>query len=111
MRASLWGAPRGGARPPPGGFRPLGSVGRAGVEEPAKACLVEDRHAELLRLRGLGAGVGADDDVVGLLRHRTGRLATAAQDRLLGLVAGEALERPRDDHRLALERAVDGLVD
>ena len=32
--------------------------------------LVEDRYAELLGLVGLGAGVLADHDVVGLLRHR-----------------------------------------
>ena len=54
------------------------------------AALVEHRHAELLGLLGLGAGVVADHDVVGLLRHRAGGLAAARQDRLLGRVAARS---------------------
>ena len=51
----------------------------AGLEQHLEAGLVEDRDAELLGLVGLGAGAVADHDVVGLLRHRRGRLAAAAR--------------------------------
>ena len=63
----------------------------AGPSVPSKAReagLVEDRDPELLGLVGLGAGVVADHDVVGLLRHRAGGLAAAGQDRLLGASRG-----------------------
>ncbi len=64
------------------------AAAEAPVEEAAEAVLVEDRDAELLRLRQLGrAGRLADDDVVGLLRHAARRLAAAGLDRLLGRLA------------------------
>ena len=74
------------------------------------AALVEHGDAELLGLLGLGAGVVADHDVVGLLRHRAGGLAAAGHDRLLGRVAGEVDQRAGDDDRQPLERARHGLV-
>src|SRR5437764_1772741 len=38
---------------------------------------IDHRHAEALRLFQLGSGVGARHHVVGLLRHRRGRLLPA----------------------------------
>ena len=60
--------------------------------------------AELLGLRQLRAGALAGDDVVGLLRDRAGGLAAGGADRLLRLLAAEALERAGHDERLAVER-------
>src|SRR4249919_3789802 len=55
--------------------------GRAVLEQHAEAPLVDHGHPELLGLLRLGAGVLADHDVVGLLRHRAGGLAPSRQDR------------------------------
>ena len=63
------------------------------------------RHAELLGLRQLGAGVLAGDQVVGLARHRSAGLATGGPDRLLGLLAVKPVERAGHDERLAGQRA------
>src|SRR5690606_29321514 len=95
-------SPVGGAFVPHG----LGSA----LEEPDEPRLVEDPEPELDRLVVLGPGVLADDDVVGPLRHAARGLAAAHEDRLLGAVAREPLERAGDDHGEALERAGHGLV-
>src|SRR5204863_5941247 len=58
------------------------SVHRAGLQQGPEPGLVEDPHAELLRLGRLGPGVLADDDVVGALGHRNGCLSTAREVRL-----------------------------
>ena len=50
-----------------------GAPSVARLEQLLEAGLVEDGYAELLGLVGLGAGVLADDDVVGLLRDRARR--------------------------------------
>src|SRR5690606_12848464 len=84
--------------------------GGAAGEEGLELGLVEDPEAELAGLGLLGAGAGADDDVVGLLGDRAGGLAATGEDGLLGAVAGEVLERAGDDDRQALEGALDGLV-
>ena len=42
--------------------------------------------AEFLGLGGLGAGVCANHHVIGLLAHRTGRLAAALDNRLFGIL-------------------------
>ena len=85
-----------------------GCPSRAGAGSPPRR---GSARPSSLGLVGLGPGVVADDDVVGLLRHRARRLAAAGEDRLLGLVAGEPLERPGDDDGQPLEGARRGLVD
>src|SRR5690348_7372335 len=87
-----------------------GRLGRAVGDELLEPLLVEDRDTELLGLVGLGSGVLPHHDVVGLLGHRSRRLAAAGDDRLLDRVAGEALERSGDDDREALEGARDRRV-
>src|SRR5689334_8432751 len=82
-----------GVRAAPTGSCCAGQSGRTRLEQAAEAVLVEDRQTQLLGLGRLGPGIGADDDEVGLLRHRAGGLAASADDGLLRLVTGEALER------------------
>src|SRR5205807_1453392 len=84
-------------------FRPTG-------EQPPETVLVENRHAQLLGLGGLGAGRITDDDECRLLRYRTRRLTAADQDRLLGLVTRKPLQRTGYHDGQALERALDGGV-
>src|SRR5262245_34648592 len=74
-------------------------------QQSTEPVLVEDGDAELLGLGELGAGRLAGDQVVGLLGHRAGRLATARPDRFLRLLAAEAGQRAGHDDALALERA------
>ena len=57
-------------------------------QQPPEPVLVEDRDAELLRLRQLRAGALAGDEVVGLLRDRARGLAAGGADRLLRLAGG-----------------------
>src|SRR5262249_30576236 len=77
----------------------------AGLQEVAEAGFVEDRDAQLLRLRALRrARRFADDDRGRLLRHTARRLAAASRDRFLGGLATEPFERAGDDDRLAFER-------
>src|SRR5439155_19589069 len=73
-------------------------------QDAAECRLVEDRHAELLRLRELRARALARDEVVRLPGHRATGLAARRPDRIFGLFALEALERARDNDRLARQR-------
>src|SRR4029079_11701628 len=70
---------------------------RAVGQQHPEAVLVEDRHLELHGLVVLRPGRVADDDEVGLLRDGGGGLPAAREDRLLGLVAAEGVERAGDD--------------
>src|SRR5687768_15461649 len=81
-------------------------TGRIGtlVEEDLEGCLVEHGHTELLGLVSLGAGALADDDEVGLLRHRAGSPPAPGLDGRRGPVTGEVLERAGHDDGQALER-------
>ena len=88
----------------------LGDRLRSVREQALEARLVEDREAELLGLVGLGAGVVADHDVVGLLGDRPGRLAAAHDDRLLDGVARVGLERAGHHDGEPLQGARHGLV-
>src|SRR3712207_9020813 len=65
-----------------------------------------DRH----RLVVLAAGVGADDDEAGLLRHRAGDLAATLLDRRGRLVAAVVAQRPGHDDRDAGERTGSGVL-
>ena len=79
---------------------------RAPLEQHPEAVLVEHRHAQLRPpCRTSSPGLSPDDDEVGLLRHRAGRLAAAGLDRLGRAVAGEVVQRAGDDDGEPLERA------
>jgi hypothetical protein len=65
--------------------------------------LVEDGHAERLRLVELGAGLFAGDEVVGLLADGAGDAAAGGFDHLLGGLAGEGGERAGEDEGEAFE--------
>src|SRR5699024_9155942 len=69
---------------------------RAAVEQQLEAVLVQDRPAEVAGLGLLGPGAGTDHHEVSLLRHRSGSLAAAGEDLLLGPVPGVVLQRPGD---------------
>src|SRR5215467_6439201 len=62
------------------------------LQELAERGLVEERHAELLRLGELRTGILAHDDVARLLRHAAGHLAAARLDLGLRLLAAQLLE-------------------
>jgi len=66
-------------------------------EQVPETVLIKYWDSELFGLVGLAAGVLADDDVVGLLRHRGRGLAAVRDDRLLRAVTGEPVERAGDD--------------
>ena len=72
--------------------------------------LVQHRDAELGGLLGLRAGVGADHQIVGLLRDRAGDLGAQRLGARLGLGAGHLLQRAGEDDGLAGDRRIgDGL--
>src|SRR4249919_111250 len=70
-------------------------------EEGGEGRLVEGGDTELGGAGGLGAWVGADDDVGGLLGDAGGDPAAAVLDGAGGLVAGEAVEAAGEDERHA----------
>src|ERR1019366_10268849 len=76
----------------------------AAVEQGQQPRLVDDRDAERLGLRELGAGFGAGDDVVGLLRHRARDLAALRLDHLLRVFARQRWQGAGEDEGLAGER-------
>jgi hypothetical protein len=81
-----------------------GGVGTL-VEQGPQPVVAEPRDAELDRLLELaGAGVGTDDDEVGLLRDTAGDLAAERLHRLRGAVPAERGERAGDDDGNALQR-------
>ena len=89
---------------PSGPIRPRASTGGVGgsVGRPVSRSRTNPASSRIVRpssraLVSLDPAPGPDDDVVGLLRHRARGLAAAGEDRLLGRVAREALERPGDD--------------
>src|SRR5690606_22858471 len=70
--------------------------------------LAQHLHAELGGLGGLGAGVFADDDVIGLLGDGGGDLGAEGFGAGLGLVAGHLGQRAGEDDGLAGNRAAFG---
>ena len=84
-RAQVGAGARGGGEPPRAHLRARPTQRRLvqrvwpALEQRHKLRLREDRHAKLLRLRGLRARVGAHHHVVGVLGHRRRRLAARAQ--------------------------------
>src|SRR5262245_43499874 len=89
---------------------------KRGVAEPSLAAdqlqpliLGERLDAQLRGFAGLRARIGADDDVVGLFRHRARDLRAQGLGAGLGLVAGHLLQAAREHHGLALDRRAAGL--
>src|SRR5262249_10108839 len=77
---------------------PVTSYGSALAEQLQQLGLGEDRHLGLLRLRELrGARLLPDDETRRLRRDRAGDLGPERLEPRLCLLAGEALERARDD--------------
>ena len=66
--------------------------------------LVDDRHAERLRLGELAARVGAGDDVIGLLRHAARHLAARGFEQRLRLVARQRRQRAGQHERASGQR-------
>src|SRR5580765_2611676 len=77
------------------------SLGISAPQEFAQLRLVDHRYAQALRPLELGSGLGAGDDIIGLLRHRGGHLVPARLERLACFFARHALERPGQDEGLA----------
>ena len=104
-------APRPGCNPARSDQRlPVTAADGPASSSTLNAGLVEDRDAEALGLVGLGAGVVADDDVVGLLRHRRRALPPRARIASLAPSRREVDERAGDHEGQALEGALGGLV-
>src|SRR3954454_20745431 len=87
------------------GGRSGGCFDGTALEQLAECSGIDDRDAELLRLRQLGACTRAGNEEVRLLRHRAARLATGGTDGRLGLLPAVALDRAGHDHDLCSERA------
>ena len=73
--------------------------------------LVEDAHAERLRLGELRSGVGADHEEAGLLRHAARHLGAELAQRVFGRFALQAGERAGDHERETGERQARALFD
>src|SRR4029077_17308592 len=69
----------------------------------AELLLVDDLDAELLGLRGLGAGVGPDHDEIRLLRDARGDPGAGGLRRLDRLLARHALQSTGEDDARAGE--------
>src|SRR2546421_953174 len=79
------------------------------AEEGEEGLFVEDRHLEAVRLLDLGARVGADHEVVSLLRHARSDRSAQPLDRLLRLAPGHGTERAGEHERFAAERPLNAL--
>src|ERR1035441_5332783 len=72
--------------------------------QPQQLRLVDDLHAELLRLVQLGTGFRAGDDVIDFLADAAADFAARCLDLRRGLLALEARQRAGQDEGLAGQR-------
>src|SRR4029077_1940680 len=73
------------------------------ADELLKLGFGQNRHAQLLGLVVLGAGVGADYNVVGLFANGAAQLAAMLLHEFAGLFAAAAFQRPGEDERFTRE--------
>src|SRR5260221_9679479 len=74
-----------------------------GADELFKFRFGEDSDAEFLGFVIFGAGVRADDDIVGLLANRTTQLAAMLLDKFARFLAAAAFQCAGEDERFASE--------